>query len=188
MTLRIVVGVDLSGTGARALEEAVALASKIEDDELHPVFVINDPADARNEPDLLADQLDAYRERLRDEVLVRCRAIGGDWEQRFVFHVRVGEPVEEIHQVAVDIEADLIVVGTKNRKGLERVLLGSVAEKLVKTARVPVLVAHPNELAKLPKTERPDPPQEGVDLRQNRVMASESVRFGRRSSHISGLL
>ena len=53
--------------------------------------------------------------------------------------VRTGLPHRTILDYAEEIEADLIVMGTHGRTGLERYLLGSVTEKVVRTADVPVL-------------------------------------------------
>lgn len=53
--------------------------------------------------------------------------------------LRQGVAFEEIHSVAEEINADLIVIGTHGRKGLARALLGSVAEKVIRTATRPVL-------------------------------------------------
>jgi len=54
--------------------------------------------------------------------------------------VRVGHPAETILQVARDLRADMIVIGSHGRSGLGRVLLGSVAESVVRQASCPVLV------------------------------------------------
>ncbi len=53
--------------------------------------------------------------------------------------LRQGVAYEEIHSVAEEINADLIVIGTHGRKGLAHALLGSVAEKVIRTASRPVL-------------------------------------------------
>ena len=52
--------------------------------------------------------------------------------------VTVGKPAEEILQVARDEAVDLIVMGTHGRTGLRHVLLGSIAETVVRTAPCPV--------------------------------------------------
>jgi glycine betaine transporter len=52
--------------------------------------------------------------------------------------VGVGEPAEEIVRVARDEAVDLIVMGTHGRSGLRHVLLGSVAETVMRTAPCPV--------------------------------------------------
>jgi nucleotide-binding universal stress UspA family protein len=56
--------------------------------------------------------------------------------------LRSGIAWEQVLGAATDIRADLIVMGTHGRRGLERALLGSVAEKVVRQARVPVLTVH----------------------------------------------
>ncbi|MEZ4370473.1 MAG: universal stress protein [Polyangiaceae bacterium] len=57
-------------------------------------------------------------------------------------HVMVGEPSEVIRDFESDIDAELVVVGTHGRKGLSRLLLGSVAEHVVRACTAPVLVVH----------------------------------------------
>jgi len=57
--------------------------------------------------------------------------------------VRSGRPHEAIRGYAGDHGADLVVVGTHGRSGVERVLLGSVAERVLRTATRPVLVVGP---------------------------------------------
>lgn len=54
--------------------------------------------------------------------------------------IRQGVAWETIHQVADEVGADLIVVGTHGRKGLSHALLGSIAEKTIRAARRPVAV------------------------------------------------
>jgi nucleotide-binding universal stress UspA family protein len=53
--------------------------------------------------------------------------------------VKLGAPAEQILAVAADVRADLIVLGTHGRHGLAHAVLGSVAEKVVRAAPVPVL-------------------------------------------------
>lgn len=53
--------------------------------------------------------------------------------------LRTGEARDVINQTAKELGADLIVIGTHGRTGVARVLLGSVAESIVRTAPCPVL-------------------------------------------------
>lgn len=53
--------------------------------------------------------------------------------------LRTGRPYQEIVAVATDERADLVVIGTHGRGGLDRVLLGSVADRVVRLAPCPVL-------------------------------------------------
>jgi nucleotide-binding universal stress UspA family protein len=57
-----------------------------------------------------------------------------------------GDPAEEIIKAAGEEKADLIVMGTHGRKGLEYSLFGSVATKVVRHASVPVLTINPDRL------------------------------------------
>jgi nucleotide-binding universal stress UspA family protein len=60
--------------------------------------------------------------------------------------VRVGVPWDEIARLAAEEHADMIVMGTQGRTGLDRLLLGSVAERVIRRAPCPVLtVRHDNE-------------------------------------------
>lgn len=58
-------------------------------------------------------------------------------------HVREGRPVDEIQTIAKELKADLIVVATHGRSGLDHMLLGSTTEKLLRKAAVPVLTVRP---------------------------------------------
>ncbi len=55
----------------------------------------------------------------------------------------VGEPASEILAHARDRGIDLLVLGTHGRTGLEHALMGSIAERVVRRARCPVLTVHP---------------------------------------------
>jgi nucleotide-binding universal stress UspA family protein len=59
--------------------------------------------------------------------------------------LRSGGAWEEILVAAAEAHAELIVVGTHGRRGLNRALLGSVAEKVVRMAKLPVLTVHGTE-------------------------------------------
>lgn len=75
--------------------------------------------------------LDTRAERYRDRVSLAS------------VRLEVGDPREAIDSVAEQIGADLIVMGTHGRRGLRRVLLGSVAEAVVRSAPCPVLTIRP---------------------------------------------
>jgi nucleotide-binding universal stress UspA family protein len=55
-----------------------------------------------------------------------------------------GYAAEEILRLAEEIKADLIVMGTHGRKGIDRILFGSVAEKVVKGSSIPVMTIRPD--------------------------------------------
>jgi nucleotide-binding universal stress UspA family protein len=58
-----------------------------------------------------------------------------------------GYAAEEIVSAAEEVGADLIVLGTHGRKGIDKILFGSVAEKVIKTAKAPVLSMRPEDKA-----------------------------------------
>jgi nucleotide-binding universal stress UspA family protein len=68
---------------------------------------------------------------------------GGPVEHR----VYTGDPAEAVISAARDGGCDLVVVGTHGRRGLKRLVLGSVAERIVREAPCDVLVARPSTTA-----------------------------------------
>ena len=79
------------------------------------------------------------RERL-DKLVEEC----GNERYKISGNVVVGAPFLEVVKVAKEGEFDLIVIGTHGRSGLKQMLIGSVAEKIVRKAPCPVLtVKHP---------------------------------------------
>ncbi|HKP55356.1 MAG TPA: universal stress protein [Polyangiales bacterium] len=189
---RIVVGVDLSETGDHALWHAVQLARALPAGELHITNVITaDPGlhDAQKLAEI-ADELRPRIEELRKHVTTVCAPPVGaqPFHVDSVFHIRIGKPAPAIHQVAVDVDADLIVVGTHGRSGVEKLILGSVAEELVRTARVPVLVARLKNFSGVPKSDHLEPARPGQSLRSSGISDRIHLEFVPRTAHISGLI
>jgi nucleotide-binding universal stress UspA family protein len=60
-------------------------------------------------------------------------------------HTAVGRPFEEIVRFAKEHQIDLIVIGSHGRRGLSHLLLGSVAERVVRIAGCPVLTVRPDQ-------------------------------------------
>lgn len=164
-TYRIVVGVDYSTTSELALRTAFELAAKEEHAEVHAVSVVSAAAEftytelpttgnAALSIRQAHEQLEAYVE----EQLARWQEATGKSFERCVGHVRTEFPAEEIAQLAADLEAELIVVGTHGRRGVRRLVLGSVAEGVVRMARGAVLVVRPPEVKEpLPEIAPPCP-------------------------------
>ncbi len=55
-------------------------------------------------------------------------------------HVRKGKPHEEILKLADELEVSMIIIGSHGRKGLERAIFGSVAERVTRMCKTPVLI------------------------------------------------
>lgn len=79
---------------------------------------------------------DGYRRQLEDELR---RYEGADPRTRVVHRLENGDPAAEILRVARETGSDLIVIGTHGRTGLGRLLMGSVAENVLRKAPCPVL-------------------------------------------------
>lgn len=77
-----------------------------------------------------------------DKVLGKVGKWGGDLGVRTELFVRDGEPHQAITALAAEISATLIVMGSHGRKGLTRLLMGSVTERVIGYADCPVLVCH----------------------------------------------
>jgi nucleotide-binding universal stress UspA family protein len=77
-------------------------------------------------------------ESLRDELLGHGEQVGGFWPEEC--HVRTGQPYQEICTLSHEIDASLVVLGTRGHTGLKRILLGSTAERVARFAPCPVLV------------------------------------------------
>lgn len=159
----VVVGVDFGEYGDDALTEALSLLKAGWATTLHPVHVL-DPRDVVDDPEKPAlsteeEVLARAPAALRDRVSQVAAALGIRVpDSAVVPHARLGKAVDALIQVAVDYDADLIIVGTHGRRGLDRILLGSVAESLVRTASCPVFVARPKDHSRRKRSDRPDQP------------------------------
>ncbi|MEO8902537.1 MAG: universal stress protein [Polyangiaceae bacterium] len=156
----IVVGIDYSESSALALREAVRLAKSHAQSHLHVVHVtpvapqiaqtlgLADPSLGGNvmsssPSELLVKEI---AENLRTYVEQALAAVANEVAVapiRWSIHVRQADPAHALAQLASDLRADLVVVGTHGRKGLARFLMGSVAEGVVRLAPCPVLVMRP---------------------------------------------
>jgi nucleotide-binding universal stress UspA family protein len=189
---RIVVGADMSETGDQALRQAVALAKQLPNSELHITYVIRAERGLHdaNRLEQMSRELRTNLETLRAHVTSVCAPPSGSqpFAQDAVFHLRLGEPAKALHQVAVDVDADMIVVGTHGRKGMDKLMLGSVAEELVRMAHLPVVVARAKDFSGLKKTDKVEPPKPGQDLHNTGLSDYIHLEFVPRTSHISGLV
>ncbi len=139
----IVVPVDLAEPRDDAIRYAIDLSGRL-GSRVHLVHVYQAPSFALPEGASLADAAYAARqaeavEHAMAHLLARHRTQGA----RLSAHVVHGLPHAQIVWFAERVRASLIVMGTHARRGLDRVLLGSVAEKVLRRATVPVLVVPP---------------------------------------------
>jgi nucleotide-binding universal stress UspA family protein len=139
---RILYPTDFSPPSADAIDQAVALArwyhARIT--ALHvcvPIFMpvpgLPAPADRVGEPE---------KQRAREEAAA-CVHAGAAAGVGVDVAVEAGEPAREILEWAARLPADLIVIGTHGASGFERLMLGSVTEKVLRKATCPVLTVPP---------------------------------------------
>ncbi len=166
----VVVGSDFSELGDRAILEGVRLSWLYPRAALHVVTVATEsPAGVlmpggslQVRPHLEAIEL----ARLHVAELTRRYCEHSPWPaslDKIAVYVVVGSPAERIVTLAAAIDADVIVVGTHARRGIDRMILGSVAQEVVKRAPCGVFVLRPRDFLdgeKLPEIQPPLQPGE----------------------------
>jgi nucleotide-binding universal stress UspA family protein len=137
---KILVGVDFEQASLAALDWAIDLASQVGANitVLHaydiPIVGIPDGAF------IASAEYAAKLMTTADEALAAAIGARRDRGVELTSLLRQGVAWETIHQVADEVDAGLIVIGTHGRKGLAHALLGSIAEKTIRTAKRPVVV------------------------------------------------
>ncbi|WP_321948171.1 universal stress protein [Paraburkholderia sp. J10-1] len=144
MYSRILVALDGSKTASHALDTAIRLALDT-GAQLQALYVVDLPVIAYDVP--------GYDPSIvRDAYIEEGRVIRADADTRMAKQgvkgtsrsIEVELPAEDVAQcierAAADWRADLIVMGTHGRRGVRRLMLGSVAERVLRCARCPVLL------------------------------------------------
>lgn len=169
----IVVGVDFSETGDLALREAMRSARERFHSEIHVVHVVTEDevedADGVTDLERESDAVAKIPARVWDRVWgVGKGTPEGLPHLQVAVHVRLGPPAAAIHQVAIDYDADLIVVGTHGRRGIRKLMLGSVAAELVEKARCSLMVVRAKDFEGAERSPVVEPAIPGEDLRRDR--------------------
>ncbi len=137
----IVVAHDFSEAAEHALAYAIVLAEKF-DAEVTVVNVYEIPPYGHPEAFVANFDCTLEVECVAASLLAEIEARTIQGKVRVDTSLRRGIPWAEINAAATESKADLIVIGTNGRRGVARALLGSVAEKVVRTAPCPVLTVH----------------------------------------------
>lgn len=136
---KILIAVDESAFAAHAADVGIELARSLKAEMafIHAV----DPSVARAAPGIgvAADKLIAMEEQEAKNLLRAFRDRAGASPAALDF-LEIGKPATKIIEGAKSWPADLIVIGTHGRGGVARLLLGSVAESVVRHASCPVLL------------------------------------------------
>jgi nucleotide-binding universal stress UspA family protein len=134
--ITVLAAIDFSEASDLVVEHALAMARQADAHEIHFLHVRPIPSD---EADREARQIEFEQwldARVRDNGSV-------PYTIKVVAHEAYGDAADVIVEMAGDLLASAVVVGTHGRKGLQRMVMGSVAESVVRNAGCPVLVARP---------------------------------------------
>jgi nucleotide-binding universal stress UspA family protein len=135
---RILVPTDGSEGVERAVSHAVDLAAA-HGATIHAVYVVN-TAGFTGLP--MESSWEGVEKMLREDAenaLETVRTLASQRDVTVETHVLEGPPQREIVRYAEEEGCDLVVMGTHGRGGIDRLLLGSVAEKVVRSSNVPVM-------------------------------------------------
>jgi len=137
---RILCATDLSAASEPAWEEAERLAAllKAELRLLHVVPVVPVPLEGYFPPDLYQEVMEGGEREARER-LERLLGDRGDRSLAVTPRIERGAPAARILAVAAEESADLLVLGTHGRTGLDRLVLGSVVDRVTRTAPCPVV-------------------------------------------------
>ena len=137
---KILTAIDFSESSDFAFEYALTLARQFQA-ELTVMHVINEPVDLRGfyVPHISFEQLEKEIEEGAEKMMEKfCQAKMEDFTG-FTTVVVAGIPYEEILRKAEETGASLIVLGTHGRTGIDHLIFGSTAERVVRSAACPVL-------------------------------------------------
>lgn len=142
----IVVATDFSETASLALDRAIEFAIRHES-EIALVHVMQPDIPPLAAPEMIVIPPN-YEEMLREactEGLTKAAQRGRERGVRVSQYLEQGRAAKRITACADGLAADLIIIGTRGNTGFKRLLLGSVAEEVVRIADQPVLTVHPGD-------------------------------------------
>jgi nucleotide-binding universal stress UspA family protein len=137
---KILTAIDFSESSDFAFQYALTLATQFQA-ELIVMHVINEPVDLRGfyVPHISFEQLEKEIEEGAEKMMEKfCQTNMGGFT-RYTTSIVTGIPYDEIIRKAEESGASLIVLGTHGRKGIDHLIFGSTAERVVRCAACPVL-------------------------------------------------
>ena len=133
----ILIATDGSEKNRTALEEGIK-AARLCGATLYAVYVIDTGTFSTMSGDIpLGDTYRVFQAEA-EQAFARIRSLAGDLKVETA--ILEGRPAPEVVKFATRKKIDLIVIGTQGKRGLERLLLGSVAEEIIRSAPCKVLV------------------------------------------------
>lgn len=132
----ILAAIEPSPASDQVIHTATSMSRIVPGAELHFLHVVNPGPPPHETAISMTDLIDEGRKYLDSAV---AKALAGT-TATVSGHLAVGGPVERILQIAADLSADLLIVGTHDKKGVAR-LLGSVSQRVMARASCQVLLA-----------------------------------------------
>ncbi|HYS64874.1 MAG TPA: universal stress protein [Paraburkholderia sp.] len=144
MHQQILVAVDGSETSTRALDAALQLAHDA-DAKLQPLFVVDVPLLSYDvpgyDPSYVRNALLEEGAHVIDDAVASMKRADVQGTPRIIETEPAGDDIAHcILRAASDFKADLVVMGTHGRRGFQRLVLGSVAERFLRVAQCAVLM------------------------------------------------
>ncbi|MBX3157707.1 MAG: universal stress protein [Deltaproteobacteria bacterium] len=134
--IQVVVAYDFSPSSELALARAIDVAARAPQHVLHIVAAI----EPRGFAHASYGDAEAVQRSIIENVTVAFAGRPTAADVQFFVHARIGKAADQILALASEVGADLIFIGSHGTTGVERWLLGSVSERVVREARCPVMV------------------------------------------------
>jgi len=138
---KILLATDFSSVSTIVLAHAVAVARRYKS-KLYVAHVIPPDTYTSVPPEILQQAVKETRQHAHHEMSSLLR-LGGLRGLRHQAMVEEGDVADVLLRLTQEHAIDLLVIGTRGRRGVKRLLLGSVAEKVFRQARCPVLIVPP---------------------------------------------
>lgn len=140
----VLAAIDTSTLASRVVEIAARVTRRTwQNAQLHLIHVVRSaPFDRPSQAGISTEDLLAEAQNYLDHHVRMARR---QCPSPVTGHIAAGDPVDEILKRARSLSADLLITGTHDTVGLERFLLGSVADKIAKRAPCSVLVVRPKQ-------------------------------------------
>ena len=139
----VLVPTDGSETATEAARHGIDLATR-HDADFHILYVVDHHRVSQMAPKLGTDHIKRTLEQEGERITTELEATATDAGLNTTTSLREGAPGDTIATYADEVGADAIVMGTNGRSGMDRLLLGSVAERVIQTADLPVMTVKPS--------------------------------------------
>ncbi len=140
--VQVVVAFDFSPSSELALARAVEVVARAPQHVLHVAAILSEHNGSLfgTLGGVTYHDAENLQKKVSEKVAAAFEGRPTASEVEFYVHARIGKPYEEILDLSREVSADLIFIGSHGKTGLERLVLGSVSERVVREAQCPVMV------------------------------------------------